>query len=216
MKKKEPIRIIIADDHKMFIQGLKSLLRKHAHIQVLGEAANGKEAIQLLEKFKHKIDISVLDIDMPEMNGVAATKIILEKFPEVKILILTMHDEGTFIKELIDVGVLGYILKDRGKEDFVEALETIARGEEYLKGEVLGNYIAINKMPEPKVVHLTKRELQVLQLLVEDHTSGEIAIKLKIAVSTVDTYRRNLIEKTGVKSSLGLVKYAIDNNLIKK
>lgn len=212
MKNKTPIRIIIADDHKMFIQGLKSLLQKQTHIQVVGEASNGEEAIQLLEN--NQVDIAVLDINMPEMNGVVATKIILEKFPKVKILILTMHDEGTFIKELIDMGVLGYILKNRGKEEFVEALETIALEQEYLKGDVLGNYIAINKIPEPKVVHLTRRELQVLRLLVDDHTSGEMALKLKIAVSTVDTYRRNLIEKTGVKSSLGLIKYAFENKLI--
>ncbi len=214
MKKKTPIRIIIADDHKMFIQGLNSLLKKHTHIQVIGEAANGEEAIQLLET--NEVDIAVLDIDMPDMNGVTAAKIILEKFPKVKILILTMHDEGTFIKELIDMGVLGYILKNRGKEEFVEALETIANGDEYLKGEVLGNYIATNKIPEPKLVHITKRELQVLQLLAEDNSSKEIAVKLKIGTTTVETYRRNLIDKIGVKSSLGLVKYAIDNDLIKK
>lgn len=213
MNTKSPIRIVIADDHKLFIEGLKSLLKKHPHITVIGEAINGEDVIELIKTKDKTIDIVVLDIDMPKIGGVEAAKIILEKHPYVKILMLTQHDEGALIKELIDMGVLGYMLKERGTEEFVDALETIAIGQEYLKGEVLGNYIATSKIPEPKTVHLTKRELQVLQLLAEDHTSGEIALQLKIATSTVDTYRRNLIEKTGVKSSLGLVKYAIDNNL---
>ncbi|MEM6686121.1 MAG: response regulator transcription factor [Bacteroidota bacterium] len=214
MKEKEQIHIIIADDHKLFREGLQSLLKKHTHIKVVGEAEHGEEAIQLLET--HTIDIAVLDINMPDMNGVSTAKVILEKFPDVKILMLTMHDEGTFIKELIDMGVLGYILKNRGKEEFVEAIETIYKGHEYLKGEVLTNYIATSKMPEPKLIHLTKRELQVLKLLAEDNSSKEIANILKIGTTTVETYRRNLIEKIGVKSSLGLVRYAIDNSLVKK
>lgn len=214
MKEKEKIHIIIADDHKIFREGLQSLLRKQPHIKVVGEAENGEEALQLLEAYK--VDVAVLDISMPDMDGVSAAKIILEKFPDVKILMLTTHDEGTFIKELIDMGVLGYILKNRGNEEFVEAIETIYKGQEYLKGEVLTNYIATSKIPEPKLVHLTKRELQVLQLLAEDNSSKEIAATLKIGTTTVETYRRNLIDKIGVKSSLGLVKYAIENNIIKK
>lgn len=214
MKNKTPIRIIIADDHKMFIEGLQSLLKKQTHIKVIGEASNGEEALQLLSEHTNAVDIAVLDIDMPKKNGFEVLKEMQNLKMITKTLILTMHDEGTIIKELMDAGANGYILKNRGKEEFVEALETIMSGSEYLKGDVLGNYIAANKMPEPKTVHLTKRELQVLKLLSEDHTSGEIAIKLNIAVSTVDTYRRNLIEKTGVRSSLGLIKYAFDNKIL--
>ncbi|PTX58822.1 LuxR family two component transcriptional regulator [Kordia periserrulae] len=214
MKNKTPIRIIIADDHKMFIDGLQSLLIKQAHIQVLGEASNGIEALSLIKENIDKVDIAVLDIDMPEKNGFEVLQEIQTLQLSVKTLILTMHDEGTIIKELMDAGANGYILKNRGKEEFVEALETIMNGDEYLKGDVLGNYIIANKIPEPKTVHLTKRELQVLRLLSEDHTSSEIAAKLNIATSTVDTYRRNLIEKTGVKTSLGLVKYAFDNKIL--
>jgi len=214
MKNKTPIQIIIADDHKMFIEGLQSLLKKQTHIKLLGEAANGIEALQLLKTHANEVDIAVLDIDMPQKNGFEVLKEIKNQKLTLKTLILTMHDEGTIIKELMDAGANGYILKNRGKEEFVEALETIMSGNEYLKGDVLGNYITANKMPEPKTVHLTKRELQVLKLLSEDHTSGEIAQKLNIAVSTVDTYRRNLIEKTGVRSSLGLIKYAFDNNIL--
>lgn len=193
MKEKEKIRIIIADDHKIFREGLQSLLKKQTHIQVIGEAENGEEVIQLLNN--HNVDIAVLDINMPTMNGVSTAKVILEKFPNVKILMLTMHDEGTFIKELIDMGVLGYILKNRGKEEFVEAIETIYKGQEYLKGDVLTNYIATSKMPEPKLVHLTKRELQVLQLLAEDNSSKEIAATLKIGTTT-----RNLPKKFNRKN----------------
>lgn len=214
MKNKTPIRIIIADDHKMFIDGLQSLLKKQPHIHIIGEASNGIEALQLLQENINEVDIAVLDIDMPKKNGFEVLQEIKKLQFAVKTLILTMHDEGTIIKELMDTGANGYILKNRGKEEFVEALETIISGDEYLKGDVLGNYITANKIPEPKTVHLTKRELQVLRLLSEDHTSSEIAAKLNIATSTVDTYRRNLIEKTGVKTSLGLVKYAFDNNIL--
>ncbi|WP_299682877.1 response regulator transcription factor [uncultured Dokdonia sp.] len=214
MTEKKNIRIIIADDHQLFIDGLKSLLIHQPHIEVIGEAANGVEAIQLVRE--HEIDIAVLDINMPELDGTEATKVIKKEFPHVKTLILTMHDESSFIRELmVELSADGYILKNRGKEEFVEALETIASGKEYLKGEVLSTLLKGVKTPQVQNIHLTNRELQVLQLIIEDHTSGEIAAKLNIAVSTVETYRRNLIEKTGVKSSIGLVKYALDNDLYK-
>lgn len=215
MTEKKNIRIIIADDHQLFIDGLKSLLIHQPHIKVVGEASDGAEAIALVRK--HEVDIAVLDINMPGMDGTEATKIIKKEFPHVKILILTMHDGSSFIRELIvELGAHGYILKNRGKEEFVEALEIISADGEYLKGEVLSNLLKVMKKPESQSIHLTNREVQVLDLIIEDHTSGEIAGKLNIAVSTVETYRRNLIEKTGVKSSIGLVKYAFDNGLYKK
>lgn len=216
MKDKKTIRIIIADDHTMFIQGLKSMLQKYTHVQVIGEALNGEEAIHLLQKHDDQIDIAVLDIDMPKMSGIDVVKAMKKLGLKTKTLILTMHQEGTIIKEIINAGANGYILKNIDKQEFIDALETIISGNDYLKGEVLDNYIIANKEKKSKNIHLTKRELEVLQLLAEDNTSGEIAAKLNIEVSTVQTYRRNLIEKTGVKSSLGLVRFAIDNEHLKK
>ncbi len=215
MKTKKTIHIIIADDHKMFIQGLKSLLQ-NTHIKVIDEAYNGEEALELLKAKKEKIDIAVLDIKMPVKTGIEVVKSIKELGLPTKTLMLTSHNEGAFVKELINAGANGYILKNLDKQEFIEALETIIDGRRYLKGEVLDNYITTSEIPEPKTIHLTRRELEVLQLLAQDNTSGEIALKLNIATCTVDTYRRNLIEKTGVKSSLGLVSYAYDKGLTKK
>lgn len=209
MNQKTKLNIIIADDHQIVIDGLKSLLVGHPHIKVVGEAQNGKEALDLIKK--NKVDIAVLDISMPEMNGVEATKIIKKEYPQVKILVLTMHDGSEFIHELVEIGANGYILKNRGKEEFVEALETISKGEEYIKGQVLNTLLETMRKPKSTVVQFTKREKDVLRLIVADHTTSEISAKLNIANSTVETHRRNLIEKTGVKSSLGLVRYAIEN-----
>ncbi|WP_430411904.1 response regulator transcription factor [Kordia sp.] len=212
MIQKKELNIIIADDHQIVIDGLKSLLIQQSHIKVVGEAANGKEALDLIEN--NNIDIAVLDISMPEMNGVEATKIIKKQYPDVKILILTMHDGSEFVHELVEIGANGYILKNRGKEEFVEALETISNGEEYIKGQVLNTLLKAVRKPKPKAVQFTKREKDVLRLIVDEHTTSEISAKLNIANSTVETHRRNLIEKTGVKSSLGLVRYAIENGYV--
>lgn len=209
MSEKQELKIIIADDHQIVIDGLKSLLVQQSHIKVVGEAANGKEALDLIENTE--VDIAVLDISMPEMNGVEAAKIIKKQYPEIKILILTMHDGSEFIHELIEIGANGYILKNRGTEEFVEALEMIANGEEYIKGQVLNTLLKAVRKPKSKTVQFTRREKDVLRLIVDEHTTSEISAKLNIANSTVETHRRNLIEKTGVKSSLGLVRYAIEN-----
>ncbi len=209
MSQKQELKIIIADDHQIVIDGLKSLLVQQPHIKVVGEAANGKEALKLIENTE--VDIAVLDISMPEMNGVEAAKIIKKQYPEIKILILTMHDGSEFIHELIEIGANGYILKNRGTEEFVEALEVIANGEEYIKGQVLNTLLKAVRKPKSKTVQFTRREKDVLRLIVDEHTTSEISAKLNIANSTVETHRRNLIEKTGVKSSLGLVRYAIEN-----
>lgn len=212
MKSKTPINIIIVDDHKMFIQGIKSLLHD-THINVVGESHDGDEAIELLKQKAKEIDIAVLDIKMPKKSGIDVVKAMKELGLPTKVLMLTTYDEGAFVKELMNAGANGYILKNLEKSEFIEALEIIMSGSKYLKGDVLENYINTSEMPEPKTVHLTNRELQVLQLIAQEYTSGEIAYQLKIATSTVETYRRNLIEKTGVKSSLGLVKYAVNNKL---
>ncbi|KAB8154016.1 response regulator [Kordia sp. TARA_039_SRF] len=212
MTQKKELRIIIADDHQIVIDGLKSLLVQQPHIKVVGEASNGKEALDFVAN--HAVDIAVLDISMPEMNGVEAAKIIKKEYPDTKILILTMHDGSEFIHELIEIGANGYILKNRGKEEFVEALETISQGEEYIKGQVLNTLLKAVRKPKSKNVQFTKREKEVLRLIVNDHTTSEISAKLNIANSTVETHRRNLIEKTGVKSSLGLVRYAVENGYV--
>lgn len=212
MTQKKELRIIIADDHQIVIDGLKSLLVQQPHIKVVGEASNGKEALDFVAN--HAVDIAVLDISMPEMNGVEAAKIIKKEYPDTKILILTMHDGSEFIHELIEIGANGYILKNRGKEEFVEALETISRGEEYIKGQVLNTLLKAVRKPKSKNIQFTKREKEVLRLIVNDHTTSEISAKLNIANSTVETHRRNLIEKTGVKSSLGLVRYAVENGYV--
>lgn len=208
------IKVLIADDHQMVIDGLMSLLECESHIEVVGQALNGKAVLEILEK--QEVDIAILDIEMPELTGVEATKIIKEKYPNVKVLILSMYNTEKFVQNLIEIGADGYILKNKGKEELVKALHYIMEGDEYFGREVEKTYRKAKKKKsvENEHVRLTKREKEVLKLIAIGDTTPIISNKLFIAASTVETHRRNLIEKTGVRNSKGLVKYAIDNNYI--
>lgn len=204
------INILLADDHDIVVEGLKSLLQNEKEINIIGEAKNGKEVIPILEK--SNINVAVIDISMPIMNGVELTKYIKSKFPKVKILILTMHNEIGFIRRIIEAGAHGYILKNKGKEELVKAINLLYNGENYLGEEVTKTLFS--SLRDKKVygeIKLTKREKEVLRLIANSYTTPKISEELHIANSTVETHRRNLIEKTGVENSKGLVKFAVKN-----
>lgn len=210
------IRVLIADDHQIILDGLSVLLELEKDIVKVREVTDGALAIKALEV--DEIDIAVLDIEMPYLDGIETTKIIRKRFPTIKILILTMYNREDFIKQLIEVGASGYILKNRGKEELVEAIRKLYAGGEYFGEAVTQTLISEiknrKKLKGTEEVVLTKREKEVLKLISDGLSTPEISTKLFIEPSTVETHRRNLIHKTGVKNSKLLIRYAIENGLM--
>lgn len=206
------IKILIADDHQIFLDGLQAILHTEKDIQVVAEALTGNEVLFQLEN--HDVDIAVLDIEMPCRNGIQLSEIIREKYPAVKVLILTMHDQPQYIEQLLLHDVKGYILKNKGSEQLVLALKTIARGETYFGQELFQTLKQLHqKKKNSGEINLTRREEEILRLIAQAQTTPEIAGKLFIAQSTVETHRRNLIAKLGVKNTLGLVKWAVEKGM---
>ena len=209
------ISVIIADDHQMFIDGIKVLLEKVPTISIVGEALNGKELLDLLEI--KKADILLVDLSMPNMDGLEATKTIRKKYPHLKVLILTMYNTKHYITSMISAGSCGYILKNTGKDELIKAIEAVYSGGTYYSQEVTS---AVMESFRKKDNHhnitpvLTSREKDVLRLLAEDLTGIEIAKKLNISHHTVDAHRKNMLSKFNVRTTVGLVKLAIERGLL--
>ncbi len=204
------IKIIIADDHEIVLDGLTSIINNNNDIEIVGKALNGIQVIELLKS--NPVDAVVLDIEMPEMDGVETARIIKETYPEIKILILTMYNEIGFIRKILEAGAHGYILKNKGKEELVTAIKSIYNGMDYFGEEV--SKTLFSSMRNNNVtgeIKLTKKEIEILKLIANGHTTPIISDTLFIAHSTVETHRRNLIEKTGTKGTKGLIKFAIEN-----
>lgn len=204
------IKIIIVDDHEIVVEGLISLIKENEGITVVGEANNGKDVIPLLQN--NKIDVAVLDINMPEMDGIELTRYIRSHFPDIKVLILTMYKDVKFIRRVLEVGAHGYILKNKGKEELVTAIHSVYETGGYI-GEDVKNAL-ITSMRSTNIqgeVRLTKREKEILKYIASGLSTPEIAKKVSRAQSTINSHRKNLIEKTGVKNSKELIIYARDN-----
>lgn len=213
----DKIRVMIADDHKIFRDGIKSILEKEKDMEVVEEAAKGSEVIEKVSKAS--IDVIVLDIDMGKPNGIEIAEIISKEYPDINILILSMMGLHDFIIQALEKGAIGFILKNAGKDEMLSAIRTVAKGDSYFSKEV--SAILIEHLNKPRAtrkriadIPLSARELEVLKLIVQENSNPEIAEKLFISIRTVDTHRRNLLEKLGVKNTAGLVKYAIQKGLI--
>lgn len=209
-------RILIADDHQMFIDGVKSLLSSNKRFSVIGEAHNGEEVINILSK--EKVDIVLLDMNMPVMDGMQTLKVIREKLPLMKVIMLTMFSTRDYIEKLLKAGANGYILKNTGKDELTLGIDTVMRGESFFSKEVTERImegLQGKKASSVKtgIIELTEREKQVLVLIVKEMTTQEIADKLFISTNTVETHRKNLISKLNVRNIAGLVKYALQNGL---
>jgi DNA-binding NarL/FixJ family response regulator len=215
----ERIRVLIADDHRIFRDGIRSILEKEKDIDLVAEAANGTE---VLEKISNQaVDVLILDIDIGKPGGIEITEWVNSEHPEVKVLILSMIGLHDFVIRALEKGATGYMLKNTGKDELLTAIRSVAKGDSYFSKEVSAILIEqLNRPRYPKKgstdIPLTPREIEVLQLIAQEYSNQEIAESLFISIRTVDTHRRNLLEKLGVRNTAGLVKYAIQKGLIKE
>jgi len=215
---KDTIKVILADDHRIFRKGLKSLLSEKKNIEVLAEADNGDEALEAVKKYKP--EIVVMDIAMPKMDGIEATRQIREQFPDTEVVILSMHAKKAYIDQVLKAGAKGYVLKDSDEENLLSAIDTVHNGGYYLDSpvadQVLSDYFRdkskreLKKQSDP----LSERERQVLRLLAEGHSNQEVADTLYISRKTVENHRANIVRKTGIQGQVGLAKYAARIGLI--
>jgi len=211
-----PVRILIVDDHQMIIDGIKGMLQYQHKYQITAEANNGEEALALLQTSPQDYDMLLTDISMPLLTGIELCKAVKAKHPHIKVLILSMYSGNAVVKEAIMAEADGYILKKAGRDEFLTALHRISEDGTYFAQETLPiiykQYQGERRTGDIGVL-LSVREKEVLDLIVKEFTSEEIAKKLFISKKTVDTHRANLLEKTQSKSTIGLVKFAIKNGL---
>lgn len=213
-------KILIVDDHEVVRDGLKNILTSLDNITIAGEAGNGEDAVKMYVSLKP--DLVIMDISMPGMNGIEATKIIKEKDPDACILILTMHDNQEYLNQIIRSGAKGFILKNTDKDELLEAVKTVSAGDNFFSKDIskliIDNYIRTAKDTDKndgyKEVPLTKREIEILKLIASGYSNQEIANILYISYNTVDTHRKNIMHKLSIKNTAGLVRYAIEKGLI--
>ena len=210
-----PIQILLADDHKIFSDSLGLLLSGFKGVEVVGQVSNGKQVLTFLEKFP--VDLVLSDLHMPNMNGVEMILHIRRRFPKVQVLVLTMAEDSTHIREALQAGAAGYVLKSAGKEELEKALATIAAGQQYISSNVLQELyrhtVSIDEASD-LLTALTSREIDVIKLIAQEYSSNQIAEKLFISLNTVETHRKNLFKKLNVKNSLGLIKFALKHGLV--
>ena len=209
------VKILLVDDHKMFRQGLCSLLEEQSGMEVVGEAEDGATAIRLARELKP--DIIVMDVDMPGMNGIDAARRILPEMPNIKIVALSTYLKKAFIIEMLRVGASGYILKEQAFDELLLAFKTIMSGETYLSSKVasviVDDYVQSQNGKHTFKLSLTEREREIIKLLAEGKPSKEIALLLNVSVKTVDACRRQIMQKLNFNSFAELLKYAIRDGL---
>lgn len=208
---------MIADDHKIFRDGIVSILEDIDDIQASQQADDAREVLEALEQ--DQPDVILMDITMGDASGIDITKTVKAKYPHIKVLILSMHSESGYIVKALEAGASGYLLKDAGSTEMINAIRTVFEGDTYYSQQVssiLVQHITQGTQPKPDKagVALTPREAEILKLIAEEYSNPEIAEKLFISIRTVDTHRRNLLEKLAAKNTAGLVKYAIKHGIV--
>lgn len=210
------IKVLLADDHQIILDGLQSLLKNAAEITVIAEANNGREALRVLELLQP--DVVLMDIDMPVMNGIEALKEIRRRFPTVKVIILSMHSETGMIRSLMDLGAQGYLLKSCSQEELFTAIRKVARGQSFFSPDVTLSLLRTDggerTIKDARNEMLTDRESEILKLIVGGFSNKEIGEKLFISHRTVDTHRTNIMKKLNVSNIAGLISYAIRHGMV--
>jgi DNA-binding NarL/FixJ family response regulator len=201
------LSIYIADDHAIVVDGLKEILSSQPQWQVNGTARNGEEVVQLM--LERKADVVILDINMPKMNGIECTGWIKKNYPQTKVIILTMFPEKTYIDQLIKAGADGCLLKSRGSQDLLDAIDRVTNGKSYF--DTIKDFVEEDIHP---VYNLSEREIEIIRLVVNGNTSSEIADQLFLSEHTVKTHRKNIFKKLGINSISQLASFAINNSLL--
>jgi DNA-binding NarL/FixJ family response regulator len=213
------VKILIADDHDLIHNGIKNILRPIKRFKIIGKANNGEEAVR--KAMELKPDVILMDISMPVLNGIEATKIITDKFPGIKIIALTQYEEPEYVVQILKSGGCGYLLKNSKKNEFVEAIESVLSGKKVFSKKISEQLInglihktTANDKPEEHEIPLTKREIEIIKKIADDMSNQQIADELHISLRTVETHRRNLMQKLNVKTVVALLKYAAQHNII--
>lgn len=211
----QSIRLLLVDDHELFLEGIISLLDGQPNLDIMGTAANGKLALEIIRE--NQPDVLITDLSMPVMGGIDLVKNVKAEFPEIKILVLTMHNDRPTISEIMMAEAEGYVLKNTDKAQLMKAINRVADGGTYYCNEV--TEVLLERLMEEKkrqeiIVSLTEREREVLKLIAEEMSSEEIANELFISRRTVETHRKNMLKKTEVNTVVGLLKYGVRYGLI--
>jgi DNA-binding NarL/FixJ family response regulator len=210
------IKVLLADDHVMMRGGLRMLLEQNAEIAVVGEAEDGRETVRLAKKLSP--DVVVMDIAMPDMNGIEATRQLVADFPGIKVIALSMHSDRHFVSEMLKAGAKAYLLKQCAVDELITAIKTVLKNQTYLSpcisGVVVDQFVRNTSKTESSAFsHLSDREREVLQLVAEGKTSKEIASQLNLSIKTVEAHRLNIMEKLNIHTVAELTKYAIREGL---
>lgn len=208
------MRIIIADDHRVVREGLRWMLSDHPDIEVVGEAANGRELLELVADTP--ADVVLLDVRMPEMTGLEALEVLQETAPDLKVIVLSMHDEPAYVKRAVELGASGYLLKSAGRDEIIRALLVVAEGRAYIQGEVTGPLLetVAGRDRVGTARELSPRERQVLALVAEGKENKQIARRLDVSEATVKTYLKSVFERLGVRTRAEAVAVALREGLI--
>ncbi len=214
------IKILIADDHTMFVDGIESILQAEEDIKVVGRCYEGGQVTDFVSK--NSVDIILLDVNLPDMSGIEVCKAIVEKFPNIKVLAISMFNEESYVSEILNNGAKGYILKNTGREELLKAIKVVNSGSTYFSKEVTETIMkglmnrrkASNNKTSNEIPKISRREKEVLKLIVEEFTTQEIADKLYISLKTVESHRSNLLAKLNARNSAGLVRICIENKLL--
>ena len=208
------IKVSITDDHFVVLKGIETLLLDIENIKVISIQEDGKTTLVNIEK--QQPDILLLDINLPDINGIDLTKTILEKHPKIKIIALTNYEDVSFVKRMLDFGASGYLLKNVHKDELVEAIYTVIKGENYLQKVIETKILnqSLGRVKNSTILKLTRRETEVLKAIYEEMTTQEISEKLFISPKTVEAHRMNMMSKLGAKNSVGMIKIAIEQQLL--
>ncbi|MEJ7913001.1 MAG: response regulator transcription factor [Chitinophagaceae bacterium] len=212
------IKVVVADDHEIFRDGFRVMLKKHPGIALVGEASNGQELIETVRRLQP--DLVVTDIKMPVLDGIEATKQLINEYPGMGIIALSMFDEETLIMDMLEAGARGYLLKNAHKKEVFDAIESVHRGNNYYCNQtsaklmnLLSKTTGSSNRSKQKKITFTRKELEIIELICKESSNKEIAEHINLTIRTVEKYRERIHEKTGAKNVVGVVVYAIKNGI---
>ena len=210
------MRLLLADDHTLFREGVRSLLSRMPEVTVVAETGDGREALELIDK--HRPDVALLDITMPGLNGLEVASRTSQKSPKTRVVILSMHANEAYVAQALRAGIAGYLVKDAAATELAAALRAVARGETYLSPaisrQVVDGFLGKSQLEADPLQGLTSRQREILQLIAEGKSTKEIAAVLDVGIKTVETHRANLMERLGIHDVAGLVRFAIRSGVI--